>query len=237
MDQPRAPLRRFGLEALAIFLGVSAGLVGDDWRESRIDRGREREALVQMLQDLEIDAADIAPIVEHSRVRMDAMLRVHNLVADGTADAAALSEPLNDAFGTEIYSYEASNFTYSGLKASGRLDLIRDTDLRRDLVFYFEDRQAAMEVTNSGWLETDIRFFHRLAPYVRYRSTEELVPPPPLRIVDVAGLMADGELLFLALELGMWSRTQHDLTGQMLDLNASLAGAVGEYLRTVGGAP
>ena len=66
-EKPRVPLFRWLAEATAIFMGVTLGFLADDYRDYLNDRDQERQALGQLLQDLELDSADVYPMLAQSQ--------------------------------------------------------------------------------------------------------------------------------------------------------------------------
>jgi hypothetical protein len=220
---------RLALEALAIFAGVTAGFLAEDYRESRNERRQEREALEQIARDLEIDAADITPIVETSRVVAEAMKWLHNNVRrrDVPRDSVIL---ILD--GTPwVYSYEAANAAYTGLKAAGQLRLIRDIDVRRDIVFYFEDRQAAMEQLNEWILADDLTFWNLMAPHVVYAETDSFLGQrPAIETLDVEAMQGDRRLASQFTMAGGSAESQAVDGAEILRLNRRLVESIRVHL-------
>ena len=228
MSQKSVPLGRLALEAFAIFLGVTAGFLAEDYREYRNDRGRERVALEQIVRDLELDAQDISPIVERSREVAAAALWLHNNVRrpDVPQDSVLLILSAMPA----VHSYEAANAAYAGLKAAGNLDLIRDAELLEELFFYFEDRQAAMEALNEWILEGDIRFWDRLGPYVVLDTASSFIPRPPIVSLDLEAMREDPAVEPEFYWNGSVNESQATDGQVILDLNARLSERVRRVL-------
>jgi len=227
MDLKSVPVMKLSLEAFAIFLGVTAGFLAEDFREFRAERRQEQQALAQILRDLELDAADIEPFVEASRGMAEALLWIHNgLSRSVSADSVVLV--INSI--PAIASYEAANAAYAGLKAGGDLDLIRDPALLERLFYYFEDRQPAVEQLNEWALEADAWFWKHLAPYVGYDTSVTFLDPPAIVRLDLAGLKEDrtfrSELVWHGGSIEVLARD-----GQpVLSLNAELTEAVSQRL-------
>ena len=225
----RFSAKKMVLEVIAIFLGVTLGFLAEDYRESRDDRRRGSEVLGQLLQDLNLDSLDIDPIGPQSATRETLTLWLNNSAA--TRFPVDTLQAVLDSLGrTGLASYEASSFTYSALRASGRIDLLRDVDLRRRIVHYFEDRQPAMEQINNGLLGAETEWWKALAPHVDLQPASSLLFYPGARVRDVRGLAGDGEWRFATANLGSWAQVQRELVTQMLELNGSLAGAIREEL-------
>jgi hypothetical protein len=217
------------LEALAIFVGVTAGFFVENYRQQLNEKRQEREALEQLLRDLEIDADDITPIVETSKAITEGMIWLHNNLQRADLPRDSIVLVLDQIPWT--YSYEAANAAYTGLKSAGQLALIRDLDLRREIVFYFEDRQAAMEQLNTWILEAETRWWDRVAPYVTYDETDSFLGSrPPLRTVDIRGMRTDPLIPQEVVWNGGANESQAAEAERILGLNSGLAAAVEAYL-------
>lgn len=135
----RLPWLRLVAEFGVIFLGVSLSLLADDWRQSRIDGHEEIGALEELLSDLQADYADLdsvrTDLMRHERDGAWVFQRL------GQAGVDADSVALRLASLHELNLYKAPRATYTGLRSSGRISLIRDRDLRRAMVQYYEERQ------------------------------------------------------------------------------------------------
>jgi hypothetical protein len=215
------PIGKLALEAFAIFLGVTAGFLAEDYREYRNEREREREVLEQIVRDLNLDAEDITPIVERSRAVAAAATWLHNNVRRSDVPLDSVVLVLNAM--PAVYSYEAANAAYAGLKGAGDLDLIRDADLLNELFYYFEDRQAAMEALNEWILEGDTRFWDRVAPYVVFDTASSLVERPPILRLDLRAMQADPAMGPEFYWNGSVNEGQASDGQAILDLNARLA--------------
>ena len=219
---------KLALEAFAIFLGVTAGFLAEDYREYRNDRQQEQVVLAQIVRDLRIDADDIAPIVERSRGIADGMLWMHNNLRRPDVPVDSVLQVINSIPGT--HSYEAANAAYSGLKAAGELDLIQDRELLEQLFFYFEDRQAAMEALNNWILDADKQFWDRLGPYVVYDTSSTWSEMMPVSQIDLQGIRADRMFASELVWNGMVNQGQAEDGQVILELNGQLAERVASRL-------
>jgi hypothetical protein len=129
-------VRRYGLELLAVFLGVWLSLIAEAWRQDQIAAREERGSLLRLAQDLNLDIeAYQDTVVEHRRFESSAWLRRNLPRGDVPEDSVA--EALRNALGaTASTSYNAE---YSALETSGSLGLLSNPELRRDLTYYYKD--------------------------------------------------------------------------------------------------
>ena len=122
-----------------IFLGITLSLLADDWRQQLADREDEVRALEELLADLRADSADLEDLRRQmARHDRDAMWVFQRLGQSGVdADSAIIR--LRSIHNLSLY--QAPRATYAGLRSTGRLVLIQDEVLRRDIIRYYEERQ------------------------------------------------------------------------------------------------
>ncbi len=134
------PWQRALAEFLVIFAGITLSLAADDWWQSRADHAREATALNEVLSDLSDDADAITLKTTMGREWDQAALWVlrHRGRADIPPDSAAAA--ILPLFRT--YRYQPVRSAYVGLRSTGDLALVRDENLRRLIVDYYEQRQS-----------------------------------------------------------------------------------------------
>lgn len=134
----RISTSKLAAEFFVIFVSVILALLADDWREKQLLIKEERLVLESMLVDLEEDQRAMLVFAEKlEEIRASAALALAGLMAD---EAPPL-EPWTDQMleGSTLWLYRPTYPTYRGLIQSGRLNLIRDPELRERLVEYHDD--------------------------------------------------------------------------------------------------
>jgi hypothetical protein len=221
---------RFALEAGAIFLGVTLGFLADDYRDYLNDRSLEQESLQQVIDDLKLDHDDMAPMVPQTQTIAELTRWISNHAASGRTEPDSFSMALDSLYGTGVFWYEPVATAYSGLKSTGRIDLIQDPGLKNAIVHYFEDRQPLIVTLNRVWQDANRRWRDNAAAHIDVLETDLTQAFPDVRIADVAAFASDRVAVVSASEL-----TGHslDLQGYVVDvlaLNEALAARVEEYL-------
>lgn len=138
-DVRRIPWVRLLAEFGVIFLGVSLSLLADDWRQSRTDRTDERMALTELLADLRADSADMGSLRIGAQDDAKAALWIYQSLGEDDLNQDSLAANLRTIY--DWYVYKAPRATYAGLRSTGRLTLIQDDQLRREITTYYEERQ------------------------------------------------------------------------------------------------
>lgn len=161
------------LDFLVVVAGIFVGLQVDDWNRSREDRRLEEEYLLRIQSDLQSDFIDLSEAVEVSieQVRsinwllgqFDDPLAEEMPFFPGPATDEAMAKPIEELVpvphsGHYIWlivrsrEFYPSKSTYNELLATGRVAVIGDSRLRRELIQYYEDVE---EVSFDGPLERD----------------------------------------------------------------------------------
>jgi len=221
---------RFLVEAGAIFLGVSLGFLADDYRDHLNDRRLEIESLGQLLQDLELDSADVEPMIGQPRVLIWASHSIVGASARGTPHGDSLGLLVDSLNVTGVYTYEPSASAYAGIKSTGRIDLIADPDVKRAVVFYFEDRQAAVGAINLQWQDGNRRFWDAVGPHLAPLESDPFQGFPDWSVRDPTVFFSDPEVLFRAGELMGFSNDMLDYATELLETNREVRTQVETYL-------
>ena len=124
-------------ELVLIVAGILIALYIDGWMQDRQDRARETAYLELLRDDLELIEAELAEYItsEESIVATGKTF----LDAVSTADSSGGQRSLQGMLGEMSVRRTLSivSAAYTDLTSTGNLQLIRNPDLRRDLVNYF----------------------------------------------------------------------------------------------------
>ena len=135
-------LARFAAEFVVIVAGVLAALAADGWRAERIDLAAEAEFLGRLRGDLEADTAELAKTQRMIEVKYSVLA---SLSRDGIdpeeIDPVRLATDLARATAWTWSFQTVHDVTFQELRSSGRLNLIRNADLRSQLSSYYSAYQ------------------------------------------------------------------------------------------------
>jgi len=161
--------RRSLAELIVIVVGVLMALAVDDWRQTGEERRIERQAYVQLLEDLRLDSIDVVQARARAGNRLQAGLTL--LERSGLpgselttlraefADELGFWDPrilqhAADSVGTELIALYGTNVfdpnraALSSLIGGGELRLLRDPAVRTQLVSYASTVDARAEIQN-----------------------------------------------------------------------------------------
>ena len=164
MKNKRIPWARVAAEFIAILAGVTLAFLADDWREFRWERVDERLALQELLADLEADSLRLSAQLQSHRQVDAAVLWALGHIEHELPPDTVLSR-LRPLF--YYTSYVPVSPAYRGLRDSGKLPIIRNATLRREVVEYYEVTQPNMKSFFDRYLVGYDKFKETTAPYIR----------------------------------------------------------------------
>lgn len=145
----RGATRRYMLYAFGEFILIVAGILVameiNNWNEWRKDREKEKEALVQIRLNLFEDIQAYDQWTDQFHVPITNYL---TFIADENYEMVSL-----DSFVIMIntyFSYQQIDAAYTGLRSEGSLSIIKNNDLRNNIIFYYESRAEQLQ-SYSQW--------------------------------------------------------------------------------------
>ena len=124
-------------ELLVILVGVVMALAADRWNQGRLDRASAGDYLASLVKDLRADTAALSAELQQAEAReVEARLMLGVVVEKKPIDDPSefvLAVVNASTYGEPVQSRE----TFDDLVETGRLSLIHDQVLRRDLADYY----------------------------------------------------------------------------------------------------
>ncbi len=158
-----------------IVFGVLVALAADSWNDSRLDRIDETEYLARLESAIASDTADFRFILDWMDRKETGLRRLDALLSSRTSDfepdtvLADLTAAAN--FGWNVGPL-AGTATFEDLRSSGRLGLIRDQNLRGEIIEYYETAEGEdrrMEARETQYPHIS----YQLVPFSRGPSNED----------------------------------------------------------------
>ncbi|MGH7578338.1 MAG: hypothetical protein ACREM1_24890 [Longimicrobiales bacterium] len=181
-------------ELTLIVVGVLIALGANAWWEGRVDRGRERSWLRQLLADVRENEARIEGAIEFNKIKVAELARFRDAVAAFTRpDTGPLPPGDSLASWSSGFSFddlEALTGTYTALVQTGDVQLLHNDSLRFRVIAYAADMEALREEMrqkeNQMW--RSFEQWWQSQAWFHLFSRES---------VDVASVLGDPELLGL----------------------------------------
>ncbi|MGW8316966.1 MAG: hypothetical protein ACWGNV_15320 [Bacteroidales bacterium] len=124
------------LELIAVFVGITAGFFFENFRQDRADRIQEQKFMTSFLSNVQVDSSVIHSSLDNFQNNLDISLRTLEAMDSSviTVDSAML---MMGVIGTydDMYLQDA---TYASIISTGKLDLIRDYELRDNILKYYQ---------------------------------------------------------------------------------------------------
>jgi hypothetical protein len=126
------------VEIFTVVIGIFLGLQADDWNQARRDRALEKEYLERILVNLDQDAGEITNMTNTAETRLNYVLFLNKGLKD---EEAVREDPTRfvTAIDQASYTFFAVYYrdAYEEIKSSGRLNLIRNVEVKKALSRYY----------------------------------------------------------------------------------------------------
>jgi hypothetical protein len=132
----RTDWKRYFLELLVVFLGVTMGFILNNWREDSSNADLKFKYLNSFLLDVDSNLVEVNDLIETDSLWLN---RCRNYVLMMQADTFP-KDSIIPLFSTLIQTSKSDfqSGTYTDILNSGNLHLIEDFELRTEITFYHE---------------------------------------------------------------------------------------------------
>jgi hypothetical protein len=138
------------IEIIVIILGISITLALEEWRDHSKERHLEQIYLKNLLTDIQLDLQSLKYTTASTQ----------NLLDHGNEILTYLKDPVNkplsaSQLNTDIRTilarpdFVSNDATFSDLKSSGNLQLLRDIQLKNELFAYYNQAQNIKDIQNA----------------------------------------------------------------------------------------
>ncbi|MFN8207468.1 MAG: hypothetical protein U0T82_08675 [Bacteroidales bacterium] len=131
-------LKDYLFDFLMLFIAVTLGFFSNNLREGIIDHNREKDYIVRLIRDIEVDTAEIHELVNQKKDQVfgfDTLLRLF--------EYSNLNPPVDELYRLAFkylgtYSgFQARTVTIDQMQNAGDLNLIRDKAVADSIIFYY----------------------------------------------------------------------------------------------------
>lgn len=138
--------KEYFLEFLMLFLAVFLGFIAENLREIYVERHREKEYIIGLVQNLKSDTADIRKTVERNLVKQAAWTALLQLAdkdfSNHSSDTIFYEKFVKGAF---MPIFRPNDATIVQLKSSGNLRLVNKQDVTDSILSYDKIREKLVE--------------------------------------------------------------------------------------------
>jgi hypothetical protein len=135
-EKPRN-FREYLFEFLVIFIAIAGSFFAENLREHFVDRHKEKEFMISMLQDLKTESLRLKDAIDTNNVQikgLDSLLIIMNDKLVG--DAKNKFHYLNFKYASNYYAFMPVDRTLNQLMNTGGLSLVKDMSVSDEIVQY-----------------------------------------------------------------------------------------------------
>ncbi len=144
MQSSRSHWLKLSLELIAVFVGITAGFFVNNYQQKKSEQKLEVKYLESFHKNLVVDSLEIKSHIEEDQNNLDISKRAVLTMMEGKLhnDTALVLMSVIATFN----NLNMQNSTYESIVNSGNLGLIRDFELREELVNYYRYQSAIRDV-------------------------------------------------------------------------------------------
>jgi hypothetical protein len=212
------PFKRLFAEGVVIVAGVLLALAADGWMEEREERRLEDSYWAELRADLVQADSLLEVAAQFASDRQDGALLVLDAVQGTLSDTvSAKALVYGMSMGNALYIPPVPEDTWNEIVSEGRLHLLRDPPLRRDIAAFYRGVELLREF-NQEWLTYVLPYRRAMAPLL----------PPDVYAASIASSLYPDEVESLEWpdrdELAEALRNDDPVRGSLGDvLNVNLA--------------
>ena len=142
------------IEIIVIILGISITLAMESWRDDSKENKLEQVYLKNLVSDVDIDLQNLDGVIEKTKILLDHgnELTIKGAVKTNTLNYSRVNEDIRSIISRP--KFISNDATFSDLKSSGNLHLIKDVHLKNLLFAYYNQAQIIRENQESEQLAT-----------------------------------------------------------------------------------
>jgi len=188
-----------------VFFGVWLGLLAETYRESRQERAAERVSLARLARDLASDHRDMSG----NRQRASEGLAAATWILE-RGDASGIARDSLEHYLTLLQQssiLSANTSEYTALKGAGRINILRDVELRQRITQLHESYPFIQQLHDGDntWLRDALG---PIAPFMRIGPPDESGPAPGFGRITVVGdtrdVLGQPDFLLAVAQLAMY---------------------------------
>ncbi len=133
--------KKLGLELLVVFLGVTGGFILNNLRDTKKDIKLEKKYIESFIQNIDTNIAELENIIGDDSIWFSNMKDKYRQMAVDSLPKDSSSVIVNNILMTSNLTLATS--TFEDIKFSGNLNLIRNYDLKEEIVKYHNEIEGA----------------------------------------------------------------------------------------------
>ncbi len=135
-------------EIVLVVVGILIALQINTWSEERRDRELEKTYYCQLLDDLNQDQQLLASLVRENDKRIENCNQLIHLLQQKTAERDEVIKALRETISKIRFRFRPSTSAFEDLKSSGKLAILKDLPLKKQLLKYYADMEGYGDISD-----------------------------------------------------------------------------------------
>lgn len=147
---------KYLLDLLVVIIGVTIAFGLNSWRESSRESAQEDIYIESLQNDLSKDLEMLEDLIARQELNLSRI----NLLIEMKHSGEIVADSLSPCFRSMNYSiaFTPLSTTFRSLESSGKMDIISDFALRKELISYYDLYCAAIEQIDDDYKQHTARF-------------------------------------------------------------------------------
>jgi hypothetical protein len=135
-------------EIILVVIGILIALQISTWNEERQDRKLEKAYYSQFLEDVNQDQQLLENLIKENDERICSNNQLIHFLQQKTVDRGELITVLREVIAKIRFRFQPSTSAFEDLKSSGRLAIIKDRTLKKQLLKYYADMEGYGDISD-----------------------------------------------------------------------------------------
>lgn len=124
-------------EIALVVIGILLALQINNWNEAYKDRQLEQEYYCKLLEDVEQDDRLLNTLIGENQMRIDAGIDMLKLLLTEKPERKEVITKMRAAVNRITFGFKPTTAAFEGIKSTGHLRVIRDAELKKQLLNYY----------------------------------------------------------------------------------------------------
>ena len=135
-------------EIILVVIGILIALQVNEWNNNRKNRKLEQSYHCRLLEDVIQDQDQILTLLDQTEKRIEACNDLLTLLQDEKVDLKRTSNLLMSSISMMTSTFKTSQAAFEDIKSSGNLNIMRDEQLKQQLIGYYTRMDGFIDVVD-----------------------------------------------------------------------------------------
>lgn len=135
-------------EIVLVVIGILLALQISNWNEVYKDHQLEKVYYCKLLEDVTQDHLLLKQLIAENQDRLNSVNQAIHLLQQKNVDRAELGKAMRNSINLIRFNFNPSLSAFDDLKSSGKLGILRDLDLKKKLLNYYQVMAGYGDIQN-----------------------------------------------------------------------------------------